>query len=101
MFSTGLLDETVFGSDGFPSVIALNSAKGWYKKYDGNVLEKDIIAWIDSVKMGEGKKIPVGDELKKVLGLSTATKESPKPVVTEEKVKLVFEEEEAAKHDEL
>jgi hypothetical protein len=100
MFSTALLDEAMFGTDGFPSVIALNGAKGWYKKYDGNVVEADIIAWVDSVKMGEGKKIFVSDEVKKILGLSKdESKEEPK-TVTEEKIKMVFEEE-SSKHDEL
>jgi hypothetical protein len=95
-----VLDKAIFGGADVPSVVALNGGKGWYKRYDGNITEKDIIAWIDSVKMGEGKKIAVSDDVKKLLGLSDGETREDTKRVTEEKLKLVFEEE-PAKHDEL
>jgi len=49
-------------------VIALNAVKGWYKKYEGDIIEEKIAEWIDGVTLGEGKKIPFGDNVKEALG---------------------------------
>jgi hypothetical protein len=71
LYSTDLLADKkdLFGWDTVPSVIALNAARGWYKKYEGEVVETKISEWIDGVTMGEGKKIPFGDHVKEALGL--------------------------------
>jgi len=100
IFATNILDKATLATDGSPSIVALNGGKGWFKRYDGDVVEKDIIAWIDSVKMGEGKKITIPDEVKQLLGSSESAAKEDAKTATEEKVKLVFEEE-PAKHDEL
>ena len=54
-----------------PCLIALNWGKGWYKKYEGDFVEQDVAAWMDAVKMGEGKKIsiPMGDNVKAMFGI--------------------------------
>ncbi|KAF2146775.1 uncharacterized protein K452DRAFT_314999 [Aplosporella prunicola CBS 121167] len=38
-------------------MLLLNAKKGWYKKYDGAEYSRNAVeSWIDSLKMGEGKK---------------------------------------------
>jgi hypothetical protein len=78
LYSTDLLSgkEDVFGWDKMPAVIVLNGRKGWYKKYDGEIVERDIAEWIDGVKMGEGKKIKISDEVKTMLGFGKAISKS-------------------------
>jgi hypothetical protein len=63
--------ETLAGlkfGDTMPSIIALNGNKGWYKLYHGDIVERDIAEWMDGVKLGEGKKIPLDEETKKLFG---------------------------------
>jgi protein disulfide-isomerase A6 len=73
IYSTNLLD-ILLESDEVPTIIALNSAKRWYKAFQGDVKEKNIIEWIDSVKMGEGKKLSLNQAL-----LDLVAEETPKP----------------------
>ena len=70
LYSTDLLTDKkdLFGWETVPPAIALNAARGWYKKFEGEVVEKRIAEWIDGVTMGEGKKIPFGDNVKEALG---------------------------------
>ena len=86
-------------------MIALNAAKGWYKKYEDDITEERITEWIDGVTMGEGKKIPFGDNVKEALGfkkhkptaISKDQKEVKTDVPTEPGVQEVFGD----VHDEL
>jgi hypothetical protein len=121
-YSTDLLSgkEDVFGWDKMPAVIALNGKKGWYKKYDGEIVERDIAEWIDGVKMGEGKKIKISDEVKKMLGFAEAKSKSTSaqsgsstsqsvdeaaavetPTELPEGVEEIFGDEKETVHDEL
>ena len=76
MFTTGLFEgkEALFEGV-LPRMIALNGGKGWYKKFEGSIIEKDVVEWIDTVRMGEGKKIPIpkGEEIMKLFGLGEVT----------------------------
>lgn len=45
----------------YPQILAMNW-RGWYKRYSGSTESaSDVLAWLDAVKLGEGKKekIPV------------------------------------------
>jgi hypothetical protein len=76
VFTTGLFEgkEALF-EGALPRMIALNGGKGWYKRFEGSIIEKDVIEWIDTVRMGEGKKFPIpkGEEIMKLFGLAEAT----------------------------
>ncbi|TGZ82982.1 thioredoxin-domain-containing protein [Ascodesmis nigricans] len=40
----------------YPQILAINW-RGWYKKFSGDASSaSDVLAWIDAIKMGEGKK---------------------------------------------
>lgn len=60
----------------------MNAAKGWYKIYEGEIIEERIAEWIDGVTMGEGKKIPFGDNVKEALGFK---KHKPTAITREQK----------------
>lgn len=51
-------------------MIALNAKKKWYKRFEGEFTEERVLAWMDSVKMGEGKKfvVPSEEEIKEMAG---------------------------------
>lgn len=73
IYSTELFvgKESVFDGSAVPTLIAVNGVKGWYKKYDGTFGEKEVSAWMDAVKMGEGKKLPISpDKVKELFGVS-------------------------------
>ena len=73
IYSTDLFvgKESVFDGSAVPMLIAVNGVKGWYKKYDGTFGEKEVSAWMDAVKMGEGKKLPISpDKVKELFGVS-------------------------------
>ena len=76
IFTTGLFEgKEVLFSGVAPRMIALNGGKGWYKRFDGLIVEKDVVEWMDTVKMGEGEKVPIpkGEEIMKLFGLGEAT----------------------------
>ena len=76
IFTTGLFEgKEVLFEGVVPRMIALNGGKGWYKKFDGSIVEKDVAEWMDTVKMGEGKKFPIpkGKEIMKLFGLEATT----------------------------
>lgn len=117
IYLTDLLDgkEDLFGWEQMPAVLVLNGKKGWCKKYDGDIVERDIAEWIDGVKMGEGKKIKFGDEVKELLGFNKSkAKSTPSKETTTsqgvdqaaeqpatERVEEIFGDEKVAVHDEL
>jgi hypothetical protein len=100
IYITDELDESDFGD---ALVIALNGVKGWYKPYKGNIAERDIAEWMDGVKMGEGKKVTLGEAVK-ILGSSKAetdeaetvaakSTDTPTEGATDDGVKEVFGDE--------
>jgi protein disulfide-isomerase A6 len=115
IYTTELFEgkEDLFGWEKMPAVIALNGKKGWFKTYDGEIVERDIAEWIDGVKMGDGKKIKIGDEVKGLLGFSKSTSSKSSETTTSqstdegvekpatEGVEEIFGEEKEAIHDEL
>jgi hypothetical protein len=96
-------------------IIALNGGKGWYKKYDGDLVERDMAEWMDGVKLGDGKKIPLGEKVKEMFGIKAkAAPGTPTPTesaqtinvedimagsTTVEGLKIIFGDE--GVHDEL
>jgi hypothetical protein len=126
-FTTGLFEGKEVLFEGIvPQMIALNGVKGWYKKFDGSIIEKDVLEWLDTVKMGEGKKFPIpkGEEMMTLFGLgegdtsigssttTASTSETSVDAVTEntatptvsiadDGVKEVFGDEKENIHDEL
>jgi len=73
IYSTQLFvgKESLFEEATVPTLVAVNGAKGWYKKYEGTFGEKEVSAWMDAVKMGEGKKLALSpDKVKEVFGVS-------------------------------
>jgi len=127
IFTTDLLEGKEIVFDGtVPRMIALNGGKGWYKRFDGSIVERDVAEWMDAVKMGEGKKIsmPKGEEMMKLFGLfdfgtstsasstTTSVSETPIEAVTKDTtsttssvynddIKEVFSDEKENVHDEL
>ena len=97
--------KDLFGWETVPSAIALNAARGWYKKFEGEVVENRIAEWIDGVTMGEGKKIPFGDNVKEALGFKrhkpTAISKSNQEVKTEVPKEPGVQEVFGDVHDEL
>lgn len=66
--------ENMFGTDEVPAIIALNGKRAWYKKFEGEVTEENVAAWMDAVKMGEGKKVVVAQEMLDYLGREKGTR---------------------------
>jgi len=54
-------DSLIFG-DETVKIVALNSKRKWYKRFEGPFTEERVLAWMDSVKMGEGKKFVIPSE---------------------------------------
>jgi len=128
IYSTELFagKESLFEEDGIPALIAVNGVKEWYKKYEGTFVEKEVSAWMDAVKMGEGKKFPIPlEKSKELFGIidtsesnaasisessttetatttaTTTETEAGSSPTSEEAVKEVFGDEKDQVHDEL
>ncbi|KAF3001262.1 hypothetical protein E8E13_003672 [Curvularia kusanoi] len=64
-----LRSELGLGSDDTLHLVATHGKRAWYKKYPGATFgAKDVEAWVDSIRMGEGKK----EKLPEALVASTA-----------------------------
>src|SRR5262245_49748399 len=70
LYIVDLLPDVMFESDGRPPIIALNGGKRWYKRFDGDLNERDVVDWIHSVKLGEGQKLPINEQVLELFGLS-------------------------------
>jgi hypothetical protein len=125
IYSTELFTgkESLFNGNAIPAMIAVNGGKGWYKKFEGTFVEKEVSAWMDAVKMGEGKKFPLSlEKSKELFGIvdfsesskgasssessttetSTTTVTEASPLTSsEEGIKEVFGDEDEKVHDEL
>jgi hypothetical protein len=124
IYSTELFDgkESQFDGNAIPALIAVNGVKGWYKKYEGTFGEKEVSAWMDAVKLGEGKKFPISMKKSKELfgiidasesskaafssgsstmGTASTATEAGSSTASEEGVKEVFGDETEQVHDEL
>ena len=100
----------LFGETTVPPIIALNGGKGWYKKFEGDFLEKDVMEWMDAVKMGEGKKVQINQDIMQLFGMKEKSSKDQTTSSTEsvaegtplgEGVKEVFGDDKESFHDEL
>ena len=76
IYSTNLFagKENLFDGNAIPALIAVNGLKGWYKKYEGTFREKEVSAWMDAVKMGEGTKLRMSvEKVKESFGMNDST----------------------------
>jgi hypothetical protein len=124
IYSTELFagKESLFDGNVIPALIAVNGVKEWYKKYEGTFVEKEVSAWMDEVKMGEGKKFPISlEKSKELFGIidtsesntasssessttetvTTTETEAASSTTSEEGVQEVFGDEKDQVHDEL
>ncbi|KAI9726251.1 MAG: hypothetical protein M1834_009080 [Cirrosporium novae-zelandiae] len=59
-----LRDKLSLAADHKLEIIILNGRKGWWRHYEKeNVSEQNIEDWIDAIRMGEGKKNKIPDEV--------------------------------------
>ncbi|KAI1551413.1 Thioredoxin domain-containing protein [Pyrenophora tritici-repentis] len=62
--AASLLTELSLGSADQVHLIATNGKRAWYKKYSGSAFGlEDVEQWVDSIRMGEGKKEKLPDLL--------------------------------------
>jgi protein disulfide-isomerase A6 len=86
--ASSLVKELSLGSEDHVHLIATHGKKAWYKKYSGETFgSSEVEQWVDSLRMGEGKKETLPASL-----ISTSTEETEK-VAEPEPVKLEEEPE--------
>jgi len=57
-----LIEKLELGST-LPQVVAMNH-RGWYRRFTGDLAKpEEVLAWLDAIKMGEGKKEKVPEAL--------------------------------------
>jgi protein disulfide-isomerase A6 len=106
--TSSLLAELKLGSDEEVHLIATNAKRGWVKKYSGTTFgTTEVEAWVDAIRMGEGKKEKLPDSLVAEEIKEQAKEEKP---VEQEPIKIEVEEiedeyepepEQTQNHDEL
>jgi protein disulfide-isomerase A6 len=103
--AASLLSELNLGSDSDVHLVATNGKRAWVKKYSGQTFGSvEVEAWVDAIRMGEGKKEKLPESLL-VAGKGEAGEEK---VADQQPIKIEVEEiveeaqpEQAQKHDEL
>ncbi|KAL7271586.1 hypothetical protein RUND412_005645 [Rhizina undulata] len=91
-----------------PTIVLVNGQRGWFKKYSGEPTVEGISAWVDSVRLGEGKKEKLPEGLVEVEEEDAEVEEeevkAEEPKEEEQKEEVLAEATEGAKderHDEL
>ncbi|KAF2118384.1 protein disulfide-isomerase MPD1 precursor [Lophiotrema nucula] len=83
--ASSILAELKFDSNDQPHLIATNGKRSWYKKYSGETFGPvEIEAWVDAIRMGDGKKETLPETL--------IVEDEKKPEVKEEKEKPIEQE---------
>ncbi|KAF2204496.1 thioredoxin-domain-containing protein [Delitschia confertaspora ATCC 74209] len=68
-----LISNLKLGGENEVHLIATNAKRGWWKKYSGQSFDAvQVEAWVDAIRMGEGKKEKLPDSV-------ITTGEAPKP----------------------
>ena len=95
-----LRSELSLGTDDTLHLIATHGKRAWYKKYPGATFgAADVEAWVDSIRMGEGKK----EQLPETLLASGAQEPVEEKIAEQEPIQINIEDipEEAPSHNEL
>lgn len=59
-----ILRSTLLGSKSTTKLVSLNGKRSWLKRFDGDIFQKEeIVAWIDNLRMGEGRKEDIPSSL--------------------------------------
>lgn len=105
--ATSLVDDLKLGTVKQVHLLATHGKRGWYKKYSGTTFGSvEVEAWVDAIRMGEGKKEKLPEGLVKEAAVAVAEAEAAAAATaaaTEEhkkKTKETVEKEENG-HDEL
>jgi protein disulfide-isomerase A6 len=95
--AASLLSALNLGGHGQVHLVATHGKRAWYKKYSGNAFGiSEVEQWVDSIRMGEGKKEKLPESL-----LAAAEKQEEK-VAAEDPVQIQIEEiTEEHEHNEL
>jgi protein disulfide-isomerase A6 len=95
--AASLLSSLNLGSHGQVHLVATHGKRAWYKKYSGSAFGiSEVEQWVDSIRMGEGKKEKLPESL-----LAVAEKQEEK-VAAEDPVQIQIEEiTEEHEHNEL
>ncbi|KAF2707540.1 protein disulfide-isomerase MPD1 precursor [Pleomassaria siparia CBS 279.74] len=98
--ASSILSGLSLGKEDDVHLIATNGKRSWYKKYSGkNFGQTEVEKWVDALRMGEGKKEKLPDNL-----LAAAKKvEAKEEKKAEDDVKIEIEEivDDTPKHGEL
>jgi protein disulfide-isomerase A6 len=95
-----LRSELSLGTDDTLHLVATHGKRAWYKKYPGATFgAADVEAWVDSIRMGEGKK----EKLPETLVASGAQEPVEEKITEQEPIQINIEDipEEAPTHNEL
>jgi protein disulfide-isomerase A6 len=95
-----LRSELSLGTDDTLHLVATHGKRAWYKKYPGATFgAADVEAWVDSIRMGEGKK----EKLPETLVASGAQEPMEEKTAEQEPIQINIEDipEEAPTHNEL
>ena len=95
-----LRSELSLGTDDTLHLVATHGKRAWYKKYPGATFgAADVEAWVDSIRMGEGKK----EKLPETLVASGAQEPVEEKIAEQEPIQINIEDipEEAPSHNEL
>lgn len=105
--SSSLLAELKLGGDEEVHLIATNAKRGWVKKYSGTTFgTTEVEAWVDAIRMGEGKKeklpdsLVAGEEIKEQAKGEKPEEQEPIKIEVEE-IEDENEPEPKKNHDEL
>lgn len=87
--------KKALGVEQLVDIVAINARRKWLRRYDGEFTLRDIEAWVDKIRMGEGdkEKLPASIIAKKA--------EKAEEAKTEEKKEDKKEETKEEGHDEL
>jgi len=106
--ASSLVKELSLGSEDQVHLIATHGKKAWYKKYSGETFGSSAVEqWVDSIRMGEGKKETLAASLIAATSTEEAKEEKvaePEPVKAEEEPEAPSEApaaETAPEHSEL
>jgi protein disulfide-isomerase A6 len=89
--ASSLVKELSLGSEDHVHLIATHGKKAWYKKYSGETFgSSEVEQWVDSIRMGEGKKETLAASL-----IATSTEDASQEKVAEPEPIKVEEEPEA------
>lgn len=80
--SATLRDALKLGGEGDFELIAVNSRRSWFRRFEGNEFGSQAVEnWVDNIRFGEGPKSPLPESLWAAEGFDSTIEEEPAPPV--------------------